>query len=183
MAEGIETLATYLHLARASGQRKQPLTKDKLLILAGVAAAENGLEEVGAYCRRVVLEHNPQHLVRAWPTLEDALADEDFQAYLKQLRRQYALEKAEHMLAALGIQVSGERGSYFSDHEYAVALLGHTPESITAAMARPLATPVRSSESAEPATSAARYHLAVWVALPTVIAVLAGFAVWWWRTR
>jgi hypothetical protein len=34
------------------------------------------------------------------------------------------LEKAEHILSSLGIQLAGERETYYTDHEYAASLLG-----------------------------------------------------------
>ena len=130
MAEAGRTLGTYLHLARASHSRRQPMGRDKLLILAGVQAEEMGLDTISALCRHKILAHNARHLVGQWLTLNDALADDEFQMYLKQLRRRYSREKTEHMLHALGIELGREREAYFSDLEYAAALLDTTPEAI-----------------------------------------------------
>ena len=44
--------------------------------------------------------------------------------------REYPLEKAEKMLHDLGIDGEGERDAYYSDEEYAAALLGTTPDEI-----------------------------------------------------
>lgn len=118
----------YLHLARASSLRRQPLVSDKLLVLAGATAAEMGLGQIAALCRQKILVHNTQHLVRDWPNFDAALADDRFLSYLKQLRRRYSPEKAEHMLQTLGIELARERELYINDHEYAAALLGTTPE-------------------------------------------------------
>lgn len=181
MPEAIQTLAVYLHLARASGQRRQPLAKDKLLILAAAAAAESGLDEVSAYCRRAVLRHNPQHLLREWPTIEDALAAADFQAFLKKLRREYSSERAEHLLDSLGIQVADERRSYFSDHEYAVALLGHTPESIAVELARPINTSVDDAAPADRKSSLIPPNAVRTVFVLLALVAIAGLAFWWSR--
>ena len=132
MTSNHDPLAIYLHLARASEQRRRPLVRDKLLVLAGVTAAERGLDLVAACCRRKVLSHNAGHLVSQYPTLSVALADERFQTFLRQLRRNYPVEKAEHMLNSLGIQLAGERQAYYTDHEYAAALLGTTPDALEA---------------------------------------------------
>jgi recombinational DNA repair ATPase RecF len=83
-----------------------------------------------AYCRRRILEHNPRHLLRRWPSLEEALRQDDFQHLLRQVQRQYPLEKAERMLAELGIDMARERAAYFSDEEYAAALLGISDENL-----------------------------------------------------
>ena len=123
-------LGIYLHLAWASGQRRRPMVRDRLLVLAGAIAAELDLDAVAAYCRYQILEHNPRHFVRRWLTLSAALDDEDFQRHRKQLQRRYPREKAEQMLESLGIQMAREREAYFSDYEYAAAILGTTPEAL-----------------------------------------------------
>lgn len=126
----------YLHLARASHMRRQPMVRDKLLVLAGVQAEQMGLDEISALCRHKILAHNARHLVRGWPTLTAALADEKFQSYLKQLKRRYSAEKTEHILHSLGIEMGREREAYFNDLEYAAALLDTRPSSIAAILAR-----------------------------------------------
>jgi hypothetical protein len=130
MAEANRVLGTYLHLARASDLRMKPMVRDKLLVLAGVQAESMGLAEISALCRHKVLAHNARHLVRRWPTLEEALADERFLSYLKQLKRRYSEEKVEHMLETLGIELGRERELYANDLEYAAALLGTEPGTI-----------------------------------------------------
>lgn len=136
MADADRTLGMYLHLARASHMRRQPMVRDKLLVLAGVQAEQMGLDEISALCRHKILAHNARHLVRGWPTLTAALADEKFQSYLKQLKRRYSAEKTEHILHSLGIELGREREAYFDDLEYAAALLDTRPSSIAAILAR-----------------------------------------------
>jgi hypothetical protein len=114
----------YLHLARASQQRRRPLVRDKMLLLAGAIAAEQGLMQVAACCRQRVLAHNAGHLIGQYATFSAALADERFQTFLRKLRRDFPQEKAEHMLDSLGIQLAGERETYYTTHEYAASLLG-----------------------------------------------------------
>jgi hypothetical protein len=135
MADADRTLGMYLHLARASHMRRQPMVRDKLLVLAGVQAEQMGLDEISALCRHKILAHNARHLVRGWPTLTAALADEKFQSYLKQLKRRYSAEKTEHILHSLGIELGREREAYFDDLEYAAALLDTRPGSIAAILA------------------------------------------------
>jgi hypothetical protein len=136
MAQASRLLGVYLHLARASNLRRQPMVRDKLLVLAGVTASEMGLDDVAALCRERILAHNGRHLVHRWPTLADANADERFQVYLKQLRRRYSPEHAEHLLTTLGIELGRERETYFNDHEYAAALMGGTPETMPSMLAQ-----------------------------------------------
>jgi hypothetical protein len=114
-------------LARASEQRRRPLVRDKLLLLAGVIAARMELSHIAAYCRKRILEHNPGHMVRRWPTLGEAINEDEFLHLLRQVQRRYPLEKAERLLASLGIDMAHEREAYYTDNEYAAALLGTTP--------------------------------------------------------
>jgi hypothetical protein len=141
----IDDLAVYLHLARASQRRSRLLVRDKLLVLASVAAARRRLDHVAQYCRQEILAHNPAHLLGRWPSLASAMEDVDFQVYLRRLKQLYPLEKAEHLLGVLGIELARERELYLDDHEYAAALLGTSPEMLrqsrapVAAHVRPLA--------------------------------------------
>ncbi len=130
MADLAYQLGIYLHLARASERRMRPLVRDRLLVLAGVTAAEMNLPAVAAYCRQKVLSHNPGHMLRRWPTIEQALKDDRFTHLTRQLLRRYPAEKAERMLNNLGIIMGRERESYYSDLEYAAALLGMSTESL-----------------------------------------------------
>src|SRR5688572_17354005 len=130
MSTAAEPLAMYLHLARASQQRQQPLVRDKMLLLAGAIAAERGLDQVAACCRQRVLAHNVGHLIGRYASFSAALEDDSFQIYLRKLRRDFPLEKAEHMLDSLGIQLAGERDTYYTAHEYAASLLGVSTEEL-----------------------------------------------------
>ena len=123
-------LGLYLHLARASLRRNQPLLRDKFLVLSGVIAARMHLPAVADYCRAEVLRHNPGHMVRRWSTLAEAIEDSDFLHFLKQLQRRFPQEKAERMLAEFGIEMARERDAYFNDVEYAASLLGIDPSKL-----------------------------------------------------
>jgi hypothetical protein len=76
-------------------------------------------------------------MVRRWPTLRDALSYDDFLSLLRQAQRRYPLEKAERMLATLGIDMAQEREAYYSDNEYAAALLGTTPAELERMFGKP----------------------------------------------
>jgi hypothetical protein len=97
-----------------------------MLVLAGSLAAEIGLPTIAAYCRDHILRQNPRHLVRRWPTLGNALEHREFRSFLKQVQRRYPAEKAERILDSLGMLMARERDTYYSDGEYAAAILGTT---------------------------------------------------------
>ena len=124
MSDPSETLGLFLHLARASAMRRRMPVRDRLLVIAGAIASQLGLERVADRCRDRILEHNPHHMLRQWHSFDQALKDPDFLHLLKQLQRRYPLEKAERLLDSLGIDLARERAAYYSDEEYAVALLG-----------------------------------------------------------
>lgn len=124
MAPPIDMLAHYLHLAHAAELRRQPLVRDRVLLLAAVIAAQIELEPIAAACRERILQHNPRHMAARWPTIGQALAEEDFQALVSQLSTRYGPEHVEHLVAQLGIEREGERAAYTSDGEFAAALLG-----------------------------------------------------------
>ena len=127
----MELLANYLHLARASGARQRPDVRARLLVLAAVAAAYGSLDRIAAYCRQLVLEHNPHHMIGRWETVELALTEADFVHFLRHLERRFPFEKVEGMLESLGLDVANERDAYFSDEEYAASLLNTSLDLLT----------------------------------------------------
>jgi hypothetical protein len=130
MSTPSDLLPIYLHLAAASHRRRRPHVRDRFLLLAAAVAAEMRLDPVVRCCRKLVLEHNRQHLIRRWPTIQQALLDEEFLCLLRQLRRRYPQEKAEQLLQSLDIDAENERRAYYSDYEYAAALLGTTTDAL-----------------------------------------------------
>lgn len=126
----IKLLGVYLHLARASQQRVRPHVRDRLLVIAATQATQLGLSRIAAYCRQMVLAHNPQHMIGNHDTVAEALDDSDFLHLLKQLQRRFPQEEAERMLASLGIDQGREWETYYTGEEYAAALLGETPQSL-----------------------------------------------------
>ena len=124
MSSAIDQLAVYLHLANAAGKKLRMPDRDRLLVIAAVRASEMRLEAIAHYCRRLILKNNPGHMLRKWDSVKEAVEDPDFLVFLKQVLRRYPIEKAETMLAELGIERGNERAAYYTDQEYAAALLG-----------------------------------------------------------
>ena len=123
MKRPIDLLAMYLHLAEAARLRRQPLARDRVLLLAAVIAAQIDLAPIAAACRELILAHNPGHLLQRWATIGAALGDEDFQSLVSQLSTRYGPEHVERLVEQLGIERGSERAAYASDGEYAAALL------------------------------------------------------------
>lgn len=116
-----ELVVMYLELARAARARNRPWDRDKLLLLAGSAAAERGRHTIASLCRREILAHNHGHLIGQYARFSDALDDERFVRYLNQLHRNYSAERCEHMLASLGIDPAERRNRFADLEEYAAA--------------------------------------------------------------
>ncbi|MCA9161854.1 MAG: hypothetical protein KDA62_02700 [Planctomycetales bacterium] len=124
MTDDIDLLGMYLHLARASDFRRRPHVRDRFYVLAAAVATRSGLPRIAGACRTRVLEHNGNHVLRNWPTMADAMRAVDFQPVLRLLERRYPRERAEQLLDKLGLDLANERAAYFTDEEYAAALLG-----------------------------------------------------------
>ena len=130
MIAPVELLGMYLHLARAAAQRQRVLVRDRLLFLAASVATDLQLPAVSACCRARILEHNAGHLLHRWDTVGEAAECDDFHALRRQLILKYAPERAEHLLQSLRIEWRNERAAYYSDEEYAAALLGLTVDDL-----------------------------------------------------
>lgn len=93
-----ELVDLYLHLARASEEQRRPLQRDKFLVLAASVATGAGSTEVAEECRSRILHSNPNHMLKSFGTMAEALSCEDVRHYSQQLLRLYPFEKAEYLL-------------------------------------------------------------------------------------
>ena len=121
------------------------MVEARLRTLAADLALAAGFPEVAAYCRRQVLALLPHHLLARWPRVECALDDPNYQALLRQIRRQYPPEHVEHLLGQLGIAPAHKHDPHMTDLAPLAALLKTTPEELRACW-RP-----ESSRDADPA--------------------------------
>lgn len=124
MSQPIDLLATYLHLAKAAWKRRQMQDRDRLLVISGFIATRMKLERISNHCRKLILENNPGHMIRKWQNFAVAIEDSDFQHFLKQMQRRFPQEKAEVLLANLGIDRANEKQLYLDEEEYAAAVIG-----------------------------------------------------------
>jgi hypothetical protein len=121
MPDAAKLLLMYLRLAAVAHERRKPYQCDRLLVLAAVAAEELDRWEFAEACRRRVLENNPGHMLKRFDSMAEALADDDFQPYLRRLLREWPYEKAEHVLAHPDVETT--EASHFSEAAL-TALLG-----------------------------------------------------------
>jgi hypothetical protein len=122
-------MLAFVKLAGVSQSRSQLGPRDKFLVLAGIAADRAGHAAVAGRCRELVLANNPSHLLKRYESLAQALEDEEFQAYHKQLARFCSYEKAEHHLSQLDISTELPKiNARISPADYALLLLGSSHE-------------------------------------------------------
>jgi hypothetical protein len=104
-------MLAYVRLAEVSQRKNQLLGRDKLLVLAAAAACRAGWLDVAERCRQRVLENNPSHLLGSYATIAEALRNDDFAPFLKQLDRLCGYERAEFLVEDLGLTPAGPHDS------------------------------------------------------------------------
>lgn len=102
-------MCAYVQLARLSHQKRQTLRRDQFLLLAGAEACRAGWPDVGEHCRKILVTSNPRHMAAKFPTLAEALRNEEFQQLVTQQERHCSSEKAEHLLQQLDLDPRGDQ--------------------------------------------------------------------------
>ena len=127
MSDHDSAMLAFAKLAGVSQSRQQLGPRDKFLVLAGAAACRGNWPAVARRCRELVLAHNPAHLLKRYPTLDEALADAEFQTFFRQLEKFCSYEKAEHHLSQLDISTAvPPLAAPLSAGDYALLLLGRS---------------------------------------------------------
>jgi hypothetical protein len=117
-------LALYLRLAHVYKSRMQLPDRDRCLVLAASCAGLLKLKPVAKFCRAMVLQNNPGHMLRRWETMDEALQDDDFHVFLKQLGRRFPVEKGESILREYGYRCDARPDDFRSELEFAAAVMG-----------------------------------------------------------
>ncbi|HEV8002371.1 MAG TPA: hypothetical protein VGP63_20950 [Planctomycetaceae bacterium] len=120
-------MLAYVRLAEVSQRKRQLIGRDKLLVLAAAAACRAGWIDVGERCRQLVLEHNPAHLIGTFPTVADAVRNDNFTPLLNQLERMCGYERAEFLVSELGLETIAEEGDRTAG-QLALSLLDPSPD-------------------------------------------------------
>jgi hypothetical protein len=105
MPDHERAMLAYARLAAIAWQKRQLPGRDKFLLLAAASACRAGWPDVAERCRELVLAHNPLHLVGHEEAFVVAMRSPDFGPFVRQLERFCSPERAEHLLAELGIEV------------------------------------------------------------------------------
>jgi hypothetical protein len=93
-----EVLQVYRDLAEWYERHGQPQMRDRFLMLAADAALTAARTLEAERLRQRLLHLNPQHLLRPYQSMAQALQAPDVQIYLRDLRTNYPLETARDLL-------------------------------------------------------------------------------------
>jgi hypothetical protein len=126
MTEPADLIAMYVQLARVAEMRGRPYVQDRLLLCAGLIAAQVELPKTAAHCRERILRHNPQHWVGRFATIAEAIADDDCLGLIRQTQRRYPPERAEQLYSTLGLTLDQERARHVSSAAFLASVLGTT---------------------------------------------------------
>lgn len=95
----MENFATvYAELAKYCHDTGRFQERDRFLILAADSAWSAGDIDQAEKFRSRILDYNPNHLLKPYPSFDEALKSPDIKAYVQQLRRGYPQERAAAML-------------------------------------------------------------------------------------
>jgi hypothetical protein len=97
----MDIVAVYNELAEFEEQRGESQPRDRFLILAADAALAQGDNDRAEELRRRLLEFNPHHLLKPYPTFADSLKAPDVFGYVADLRHSYPPEEAQRLLASM----------------------------------------------------------------------------------
>lgn len=124
MVEIVKELVLYLRLAQAFKNKLQMPDRDRALVLAGTCAAILNMHSIDDFCRKIILQNNHGHMMRRWGSFAEAIRQEDFGIFLKQLRRRFPVERAETVLSQMNYECDVTRDDYESDEAFAAAVMG-----------------------------------------------------------
>lgn len=124
----LDQLTVYLYLTRTISPKIEPMDRDRLTLIGGALAVELGLYRIANFCRQMVLDHNQGHMLRKFDTMSEALYDEDYQHFLKTIRKRFTFEQAEALLEKIGIDWRGCVSESGDPEESAARILGVTKE-------------------------------------------------------
>ncbi len=124
MPDPMKEMILFLRLAQAFKNRLQMSDRDRALVLAGTYASMMQMVPVAEFCRQLILQNNHGHMLRKWPTFADAIQENDFITFLRQVRRRLPTERAEVQLEELGYHCDVRREDYQTDLGFAAAVAG-----------------------------------------------------------
>ena len=93
----------FAQLASVAARKQQSIGRDRFLVLTGIAATRAGWPDVAARCQDIIASSSVQHIVGHYASFADAMRDDEFLAFVRQVEKFCSLERAEHLLNKMGI--------------------------------------------------------------------------------
>ena len=94
-----ETLRVYRDLADYHERQGLDQLRDRFLVLAAVAAQTAGQADEAERLRQRLLQGNTFHMLRSFASMDQALSSPDVQNYVEDLRQEYPVHAAVHLLS------------------------------------------------------------------------------------
>lgn len=117
-------IVIFARLAQAFKNRLQMQDRDRALVMTGVCASMLEMEVIASFCRQLILKNNPGHMLKRSESFHEALREEGFVTFLKQVRRKLPTEKAENLLVEFGYKCDVKRRDYTDPNVYIAAVMG-----------------------------------------------------------
>jgi hypothetical protein len=147
MGPAAKTVQAYEELAEWYDQQGLDQLRDRFLVLASDAALSAGTPDVAERIRGRLLRHNPQHLLKPYASLAEAMKTTDVQNYVSGLRRGYPPESVEGLLESMrAAKIGRETGTPEAVEDEAGTL--HMPSALPPS--RPPAKPPAKRADAPP---------------------------------
>jgi hypothetical protein len=124
MNEVLEEIVLFLKLAQAFKARLQLSDRDRALVIAASCAANYQMDAVAEFCRQLILQNNRGHMLRKWATMHEALKDDDFLHFLRQVKRRLPVERAETLLVEFGYRCDVQLSDYANETAFVAAVMG-----------------------------------------------------------
>jgi hypothetical protein len=97
----MDIVSIYEDLAEFEEERGENQPRDRFLMLAADAALAHGDNDRAEEIRNRLLQLNPHHLVKPYPSFADALKSPDVFSYVNDLRHSYPPEEAARLLESV----------------------------------------------------------------------------------
>lgn len=100
MLSAADRVRIYLQLADHYEQRAEAQSRDRCLVLAADAALSASKPDEAESIRQRLLQLNPHHLLKPFPSMQEALRSRDVVDYVNALRKRHPAENASTLLGS-----------------------------------------------------------------------------------
>lgn len=117
-------LVLYARLSQAYKSRRQMQDRDRALVMSGVCASMLNMAPIAKFCRQLIMQNNRGHMMKRYESFDAALKDEDFYAFLKQVRKKIPADKVPAIVEQLGYRCPVRKKDFTVPEAYIASVLG-----------------------------------------------------------